>query len=103
MCSGSSAAAISSAPLPLVPASHPHARQEVVVDAHNSKWYLALPLCDRDYRVELGYRLPSGGWLHLAFSSVARMPASGPSEPPALGVGGVARAGERWSAGGSVA
>ena len=90
MCSGSSAAAISSAPLPLVPASHPHARQEVVVDAHNSEWYLALPLCDRDYRVELGYRLPSGGWLHLAFSSVARMPASGPSEPPALGVGGVA-------------
>jgi len=61
-------------------ASHPQALQEVVVDAHNSEWYLALPLCDRDYRVELGYRLPSGGWLHLAFSSVARMPASGPSE-----------------------
>jgi uncharacterized protein len=61
-------------------ASHPHALQEVVVNAHNSEWYLALPLCDRDYRVELGYRLPSGGWLHLAFSSVARMPASGPSE-----------------------
>ena len=61
-------------------ASHPHALQEVVVDAHNSEWYLALPLCDRDYRIELGYRLPSGGWLHLAFSSVARMPASGPSE-----------------------
>ena len=61
-------------------ASHPHALQEVVVDAHSSEWYLALPLCDRDYRVELGYHLPSGGWLHLAFSSVARMPASGPSE-----------------------
>jgi len=61
-------------------ASHPHALQEVVVDAHNSEWYLAVPLCDRDYRVELGYHLPSGGWLHLAFSSVARMPASGPSE-----------------------
>jgi uncharacterized protein len=61
-------------------ASHPHALQEVVVDAHSSEWYLAVPLCDRDYRVELGYRLPSGGWLHLAFSSVARMPASGPSE-----------------------
>ena len=61
-------------------ASHPHALQEVVVDAHSSEWYLAVPLCDRDYRVELGYHLPSGGWLHLAFSSVARMPASGPSE-----------------------
>jgi hypothetical protein len=61
-------------------ASHPHALQEVVVDGHSSQWYLALPVCDRDYRVELGYRLLSGGWLHLAFSSVARMPASGPSD-----------------------
>jgi uncharacterized protein len=61
-------------------ASHPHALQEVVVDANTSEWYLALPLSDRDYRVELGYRLLSGGWLHLAFSSVARMPASGPSD-----------------------
>jgi hypothetical protein len=61
-------------------ASHPHALQEVVVDVHSSEWYLALPLSDRDYRVELGYRLLSGGWLHLAFSSVARMPASGPSD-----------------------
>jgi hypothetical protein len=61
-------------------ASHPHALQEVMVDAHSSEWYLALPLSDRDYRVELGYRLLSGGWLHLAFSSVARMPASGPSD-----------------------
>jgi len=60
-------------------ASHPHALQEVVVDANSSEWYLALPLCDRDYRVELGYRLLSGGWMHLAFSSVARMPAGGPS------------------------
>jgi hypothetical protein len=61
-------------------ASHPHALQEVVVDVHSSEWHLALPLSDRDYRVELGYRLPSGGWLHLAFSAVARMPAGGPSE-----------------------
>jgi hypothetical protein len=59
--------------------SHPHALQEVVVDANTREWYLPLPLCDRDYRVELGYRLTSGGWLHLAFSSVARMPADGPS------------------------
>jgi len=60
--------------------SHPHALQEVVVDAGSTQWYLAVPLCDRDYRVELGYRLASGGWLHLAYSSVARMPASGPSD-----------------------
>jgi hypothetical protein len=60
--------------------SHPHALQEVVVDAGSSEWYLPMPLCDRDYRVELGYRLASGGWLHLAFSSVARMPAVAPSD-----------------------
>ena len=60
--------------------SHPHALQEVVVDGHAREWYLPLPLCDRDYRVELGYRLASGGWMHLAFSSVARMPAGGPSD-----------------------
>jgi len=61
-------------------ASHPHALQEVVVDAGATEWFLPLPLPDRDYRVELGYRLGNGGWLSLAVSSVARMPADGPSE-----------------------
>lgn len=58
--------------------SHPHALQEVVVDAGCNEWFLPVPLCDRDYRVELGYRLAAGGWLHLAFSAVARMPSDGP-------------------------
>jgi hypothetical protein len=61
-------------------ASHPQALQEVVVDANASEWYLALPVSDRDYRVELGYRLAAGGWLSLAISSAARMPADGPSD-----------------------
>jgi len=60
-------------------ASHPHALQELVVSAHATEWYLPVPLCDRDYRVELGYRLGGGGWLPLAVSSVARVPAEGPS------------------------
>jgi hypothetical protein len=60
-------------------AAHPHTLQEVVVQANATEWYLPVPLCDRDYRVELGYRLGSGGWLPLAVSSVARMPAEGPS------------------------
>ena len=60
-------------------ASHPHALQEVVLQANATEWYLPVPLCDRDYRVELGYRLGGGGWLPLAVSSVARMPAEGPS------------------------
>ena len=60
-------------------AAHPHTLQEVVVQANATEWYLPVPLCDRDYRVELGYRLGGGGWLPLAVSSVARMPAEGPS------------------------
>ncbi|MFN7899971.1 MAG: DUF4912 domain-containing protein [Synechococcaceae cyanobacterium] len=60
--------------------SHPHALQEVVVDAHATEWYLPVPLSDRDYRVELGFRTGSGGWYSLAFSSVARVPSLHPSE-----------------------
>ncbi len=61
--------------------SHPHTLQEVVVDSHATEWYLPVPLSDRDYRVELGYRKgTAGGWIPLAFSSVARVPALHPSE-----------------------
>ena len=60
--------------------SHPHTLQEVVVDAGTSEWYLPVPLSDRDYRVELGFRLNDGGWFSLAFSAVARVPAMHPSE-----------------------
>jgi uncharacterized protein len=61
--------------------AHPHTLQEVVVDSHASEWYLPMPLSDREYRVELGYRTgAAGGWFGLAFSSVARMPALHPSE-----------------------
>jgi hypothetical protein len=61
--------------------AHPHTLQEVVVDSHASEWYLPVPLSDRDYRVELGYRTASnGGWISLAFSSVARVPALHPSD-----------------------
>jgi hypothetical protein len=61
--------------------AHPHTLQEVVVDSHATEWYLPVPLSDRDYRVELGYRKGSGGgWISLAFSSVARVPALHPSE-----------------------
>ena len=61
--------------------AHPHTLQEVVVDSYATEWYLPVPLSDRDYRVELGYRKGSGGgWISLAFSSVARVPALHPSE-----------------------
>jgi uncharacterized protein len=61
--------------------AHPHTLQEVVVDSHATEWYLPVPLSDRDYRVEIGYRkAATGGWISLAFSSVARVPALHPSE-----------------------
>ncbi|MBE9172280.1 DUF4912 domain-containing protein [Cyanobium sp. LEGE 06143] len=61
--------------------AHPHTLQEVIVDSHATEWYLPVPLSDRDYRVELGYRKGSaGGWISLAFSSVARVPALHPSD-----------------------
>jgi hypothetical protein len=60
---------------------HPHTLQEVVVDSHATEWYLPVPLSDREYRVELGYRKGAGGgWISLAFSSVARVPGLHPSE-----------------------
>ena len=62
--------------------AHPHTLQEVVVDAHASEWYLPIPLPDRDYRVEIGYRKAglAGGWISLAFSAIARVPTLHPSE-----------------------
>ena len=61
--------------------SHPHTLQEVVVDSHATEWYLPVPLSDRDYRVELGYRKKAGGgWISLATSAVARVPSLLPSE-----------------------
>ena len=59
--------------------AHPHTLQEVVVDSGAREWYLPVPLSDRDYRVELGYRAGKG-WFSLAFSSIARVPALHPSE-----------------------
>jgi uncharacterized protein len=62
-------------------AAHPHTLQEIVVESNATEWYLPVPVSDREYRVELGYRTGgAGGWISLAFSSVAHMPAVHPSE-----------------------
>lgn len=55
--------------------AHPHTLQQLVVAAGAREWHLPVPLGDRDYRVELGYRTADGGWYSLVLSSVARMPA----------------------------
>ncbi len=58
---------------------HPQTLQEVPVDSYTTEWYLPVPMCDRDYRVEIGYRLDSQ-WMSLAFSAAARVPALHPSD-----------------------
>ena len=52
--------------------------REVVVDSHSTEWYLPIPVGDRDYKVELGYRFASQ-WISLAISSSARVPSLRPS------------------------
>ncbi|MCY4332464.1 MAG: DUF4912 domain-containing protein [Cyanobacteria bacterium MAG CAR1_bin_15] len=61
-------------------AAHPHTLQEVPVDANSADWHVPMPLSNRDYRVELGFRLEDAGWLSVAFSAKARVPAARPSE-----------------------
>ncbi|SAY38289.1 DUF4912 domain-containing protein [Candidatus Synechococcus spongiarum] len=61
-------------------AAHPHALQEVPVDTNVTDWQVPMPLSNRDYRVELGFRLEDAGWLSVAFSAKARVPAAKPSE-----------------------
>ena len=53
--------------------------REVTVDSHSTEWYLPIPLGDRDYQVELGYRYKAK-WISLAFSSIAKVPSQHPSE-----------------------
>ena len=58
---------------------NPGTLREVIVDSHSTEWYLPIPLGDRDYQVELGYRFKAQ-WISLAFSSSGRVPAFHPSE-----------------------
>ncbi len=53
--------------------------REINVDSYSTEWYLPIPLADRDYKVELGYKY-GFKWMSLAFSSISRAPSSHPSE-----------------------
>ncbi len=59
--------------------AHRQTLQEIPVDSHSTEWYLPIPLSDREYRVELGYRSGTR-WISLAFSSQARVPSLYPSD-----------------------
>ena len=53
--------------------------REITVDSYSTEWYLPIPLSDRDYKVELGYKY-GFKWMSLAFSSISHVPGSHPSE-----------------------
>ena len=53
--------------------------REIAVDSYSTEWYLPIPVPDRDYKVELGYRY-GFKWMSLAFSSAGHVPDSQPSE-----------------------
>ncbi len=58
---------------------NPGTLREVTVDSHSTEWYLPIPMGDREYIVELGYRL-GFNWMSLALSSPARVPSFHPSD-----------------------
>lgn len=62
------------------PGLPPVSIQEEVCDELAREWYLSLPVSDRDYCAEIGYRTPTGQWLALAQSSRVHIPPIYPSE-----------------------
>jgi hypothetical protein len=58
----------------------PHSVQEFSCDEMAREWYLPIPVSDRDYAVEIGYRTFDGRWLALARSGVVRVPPTYPSD-----------------------
>ncbi|MEM9771939.1 MAG: DUF4912 domain-containing protein [Cyanobacteria bacterium P01_D01_bin.73] len=58
----------------------PHSLQEHACDELAREWYLPLPVSDRDYIAEIGYRCGDGRWLMLARSATVRVPPVFPSD-----------------------
>lgn len=58
----------------------PHSLQEYPCDELARDWYLPVPVSDRDYLVEIGYRAADGRWLLLARSAPVRVPPVYPSD-----------------------
>ncbi|MEM9272987.1 MAG: DUF4912 domain-containing protein [Cyanobacteria bacterium P01_F01_bin.143] len=58
----------------------PHNIQEYLCDEMAREWYLPLPVSDRDYAVDIGYRCGDGRWLSLARSAPVRVPPVYPSD-----------------------
>jgi hypothetical protein len=58
----------------------PHSIQEYPCDELAREWYLPMPVSDRDYVVDIGYRCPDGRWLVLARSTPVHVPPVYPSD-----------------------
>ncbi|HLO85241.1 MAG TPA: DUF4912 domain-containing protein [Nostocaceae cyanobacterium] len=58
----------------------PHSIQEYPADELAREWYLPIPVSDRDYVIDIGYRTPTGGWLILARSARVHIPPVYPSD-----------------------
>lgn len=58
----------------------PHSVQEYPCDELAREWYLPMPVSDRDYAVDIGYRCADGRWLTLARSAPVRVPPVYPSD-----------------------
>jgi len=58
----------------------PHSIQEYPSDELAREWYLPMPVSDRDYVVDIGYRCADGRWLVLARSAPVHVPPVYPSD-----------------------
>jgi hypothetical protein len=58
----------------------PHSLQEYPCDELAREWYLPIPVSDRDYVIDIGYRTFDGRWLLLARSAAVRIPPVYPSD-----------------------
>ena len=57
-----------------------HNVQEYLCDELAREWYLPIPVSDRDYVADIGYRCDDGRWLVLARSAPVRIPPVYPSD-----------------------
>ncbi|TVQ47694.1 MAG: DUF4912 domain-containing protein [Gloeocapsa sp. DLM2.Bin57] len=58
----------------------PHSVQEYLCDELAREWYLPVPVSDRDYVIDIGYRCADGRWLVLARSLPIHVPPVYPSD-----------------------
>ncbi|MBW4558249.1 MAG: DUF4912 domain-containing protein [Trichormus sp. ATA11-4-KO1] len=58
----------------------PHSIQEYPADELAREWYIPIPVSDRDYVIDIGYRAADGRWLVLARSARVHIPPVYPSD-----------------------